>query len=72
MECVPPYSPNLNRATERLNLDSEQKIRSLILDSGFPKELWANALKLVVDVYDKTPKKALSGEIPYFKFIQRP
>ena len=44
----------------------------MIIDSGFPRELWAYALKFAVDVYNKTPKKALSGRIPYSEFLQRP
>lgn len=35
---VPPYTPNLNGTAERLNLDLQQKIRCLLIDSGFPKD----------------------------------
>ena len=69
---VPPYTPDLNGTAERLNLDLQRQIRSLIFDSGFPKDMWAWALRFAVNIRNKTPKKALGGKIPYIEFTERP
>lgn len=62
---APPYTPNLNGTAERFNLDIQQKIRSLLFDSGFPLQLWGYALNFAVNVYNKTPKRSLGYNIPY-------
>lgn len=69
---VPPYTPELNRTAERLNLNLQRQIRCLIIDSGFPREMWAWALKFVVDIHNKIPKKVLAGKIPYIEFLKKP
>lgn len=69
---VPPHTPNLNGTAERLNMDLQQKIRCLLIDSGFPKDFWAFALKFAIQIHNKTPKKAIDGKIPYTLFHERP
>jgi predicted RNA-binding protein with RPS1 domain len=69
---VPTYTPNLNGVAERLNLDLQQRIRSLLFDSGFPQEMWAYALQFAVDLYNRTPKKALNGKTPFISFLGKP
>lgn len=61
---VPPYTPNLNGTAERLNLELQQKIRCLLIDSGFPKDFWSFALQFAIQIHNKTPKKAIEGKIP--------
>ncbi|KAK9727525.1 GAG-pre-integrase domain [Popillia japonica] len=61
----PPYTPNLNGTAERFNLDIQQKIRSLLFDSGFPLQMWGYALNFAVNIYNKTPKRALGYKIPF-------
>lgn len=63
---------NLNGTAERLNLNLQQRVRSLIFDSGFSKEMWAYVLSFVIDLYDKTPKQILQGKSPYSLFHNRP
>jgi hypothetical protein len=70
---VPPHTPiNLNGTTERVNLDLQQKICCLLIDSGFPKDFWSFALQFAIQIYNKTPKKSIDGKIPYTMFHERP
>lgn len=52
LATVPAYISNVNGAAERLNRDLDEKIRCLLISSGFPKELWAYALRFAVDIYN--------------------
>lgn len=45
-------TPILDRSFERLNLDQQQRIRSLIFDRVNPKEMWTFALSFAVDLYN--------------------
>lgn len=38
-QTTPPYTSNLNGGAERFNRELQEKIHSLIFDSGFPKEM---------------------------------
>ncbi len=72
LNTVPSYTPNLNGTAERLNLSLQRIIRCLIFDLGFPKEMWAWALKFTVDIHNKIPKKILNGKSSHTEFLQKP
>jgi hypothetical protein len=40
---TPPYTPEQNGATERLNRTLMEKTRSMLADAGLPKKAWAEA-----------------------------
>ena len=69
---VPAYTPNLNGVSERLNYELQKKIRCLIFDSGFSKDMWSYALNYAVSILNRTPKKTLEGRIPYELFHEKP
>ncbi len=70
-EEIPPYTPSLNGTAERFMRELQEKVRSLILDSGYPKQMWAYALQFAITVYNKTPKSSINFRIPYELFHKR-
>lgn len=70
-EPAPPYTPELNGVAERLNRDILEKIRALLLDSGFPARLWTFALHYASYLYNRTPKSALDGHTPAFILLNK-
>ena len=71
-ETTPPGTPDLNGCAERFNLELQQKIRSLIFSSGFPKQMWAYALQFAINVYNKTPKSSIEYKIPFELMHDKP
>ena len=58
-EKLPPHTPNLGGCAERFNLELQEKMRSLLFDSGFPLQMWAYAQQFAGSVYNKTPHKSI-------------
>ena len=68
-----PYTPEQNGLIERTNLTLLNKIRSLINESNLSKELWPDALKASVYLYNRTPHSFLEYITPYEKrFNKKP
>ncbi len=61
----PAYTSNHNGTAERFNRDIQEKMRSLIIDAGFPKTMWAFALEFALKVYNNTPHRSIDFAIPY-------
>lgn len=50
-----PYTPEQNGAAERLNRTFMERVRALLLDSGLPKSLWAEAAVTVNYLRNRSP-----------------
>jgi hypothetical protein len=72
LDKSPPYTSDLNGTAERFNLEIQQKIRCVLFDSRFPLQMWAYALQFILTVYNRTPRKALRGKIPYEEMFRKP
>lgn len=51
-EKVLPYSSNLNGIAKRFNWELEEMMKTLIIDSGFPKTVQVFALYYVLPFYN--------------------
>ncbi len=71
-DFAPPKISNLNGTAERFNRELAIKIRSLIFDSGFPKQMWAYALQFALAVYNKTPKRSINFKTPFELLHKKP
>ena len=58
-------SPPSNRIAERCNGVIVEHVRAMLIDSGLPKFLWLEAMKLAMWVRNRTTTHALSGKTPY-------
>ncbi|GAQ93602.1 Ribonuclease H-like superfamily protein with integrase and polymerase domains [Klebsormidium nitens] len=71
-EKTAPYSAEQNGSAERLNRDFKEKTRAMLEDSGFAKELWAEAVvtanytrnRTPVSAHGRTPWEVFFGEKP--------
>ena len=60
-------------ACERVNLTIQQRIRSLLLDAGFPCVLWGQVAAAACWLYNRTPHSAVDFITPYeMLFAQKP
>lgn len=58
------YTPKQNGNAERLNLTLWQMIRTLMLDSKLPSELWGDIHMQVVHLYNHRPHSSLNNRTP--------
>ena len=62
------YSPRMNGVAERLNRTLLEGARTVLLDSGLPKHLWAEICNTVAYVKNRFPQRKLGHKTPYELF----
>jgi len=67
-EPTAPYSPEQNGRAERLNRTLQEKVRAMLIDSGLPRFLWAEALETAVYLHNRSPTSASATSTPYELF----
>jgi transposase InsO family protein len=74
-----PYTPQQNGVAERANRTVVEMARCMMIGSGLPDYLWAEAVNTAVhirnisitrSVENKTPQEAWSGKIPTVKYLK--
>lgn len=71
MEYVPANSPELNGLSERLNRTFQDKIRSMLLDSGMSSEFWGDVIMVATYLTNRSATEALNGRTPFEKWYHR-
>lgn len=64
IEYTRPYSPQQNGVAERLNRTLYNKARTILLESGLPKELWSEAIMCGAYQINRCPSMAINNQIP--------
>lgn len=59
-----PGTPEQNGVAERINQTLLDMTRCLLIESGVPKELWADAVVTASRIRNKCPSKAIEGKSP--------
>lgn len=59
-----PGTPEQNGVAERMNQTLLDMTRCLLIESGVPKELWADAVVTASRIRNKCPSKAIEGKSP--------
>lgn len=67
-EKSPPHTPELNGKSERLNRTLQEKVRTMMFDSGLPLKYWDLALAAATYVLNRTCHKGINYELPIRKF----
>ena len=62
-ELTVPYNPSQNGKVERMNRTIVEMARSMLIDSGLPKEFWAEAANTACFIFNRLPTS--TGRIPY-------
>ena len=62
--CNPNHKQH-NGIAERLNLDIEEKVRTLLLSSGMPLAFWGYAMKFALHVRNRFINSAIDYKTPY-------
>lgn len=65
------YTPQQNSVAERMNRTILDKVRCMFIDTKLPKYLWGEAVRSAVYQINRSPTKALNGEIPAMKYYGR-
>ncbi|CAF4951965.1 unnamed protein product [Pieris macdunnoughi] len=66
-----PYTPQQNGMSERKNRSLMDKARCLMLDANIPAKFWAEAVNTANYLINRSPARALKGNSPYEKWVQR-
>lgn len=67
-EFTSSYSPQQNGVAERMNRTLMDKVRAILLDSNFAKNMWGEALRYSNYTLNRSPTKALKGDVPAHVF----
>lgn len=66
---TPPYTPQRNGISERINQTLLNKVRCMIEETNLNKRFWGEAVTTATNLKNKSPTKALpSGKTPYEVF----
>ncbi len=64
-QTTEPFVSQHNGIVERVNRTIEERIRSLLTDSGFPLNFWNIAADASEYAYNRTPHSAIENKTPY-------
>lgn len=64
-ESSPPYTPQMNGVSERINRTLVEMIRSMLYDKNCPLQLWGEALRTATYLINLQPKKLLDMKTPF-------
>jgi len=64
-EETAPYTPEQNGVAERANRTICNRVRSILAETGLPKELWAELACTVVHLKNRSPTRSLKDKTPY-------
>src|SRR5271169_1936915 len=70
-EVTAPYHPDQNGVVERANRTIMGRVRAIIEDAKFPRELWDEIAKTVVYLKNRSPTAALNNLTPYEAWHKR-
>lgn len=62
---TPPYNPQMNGVAERMNQTLMDKARSLILQAGFDKSFWEDAVYMAAYITNRTQSYLVKEKTPY-------
>ena len=65
-----PGKPNMNGVAERRNRTLKEMVRAMMSHSTLPNSMWGEALKTVVHIINKVPKKSIK-KTPYELWTNR-
>lgn len=63
-ELTVPGTPQQNGVAERMNRTLLDMTRCLLIESGLPKTLWADALVTACYIRNKCPSSSIDGQVP--------
>ena len=63
-ELTVPDNPQQNGRAERVNLTILDRIRCMLIESGFSKSFWAEAAATAAYLINRYPKRCLGGKTP--------
>jgi hypothetical protein len=64
-----PYAPQQQGISERMNRTLTEMVRCMLVQSGLPKELWAEAFNTAAYLVNRIPDE--NGLSPYYKVFKR-
>lgn len=70
-QMTTPYSPQQVGVAERTHRSITEKARSLLAESSLPKAHWEDAFRVAVYLKNRSPHRALGGQIPYDRWCGR-
>ncbi|KAL1939017.1 hypothetical protein VTO73DRAFT_10277 [Trametes versicolor] len=65
LETTSPRTPEQNGIAERQNLSVFNRVRTVLIDSHLPLNLWGEAVNYIVYTKNRNPTAALGGRTPY-------
>lgn len=64
IEYTPPYTPQLNGVSERMNRTLCEKAKAMLAEAELPKFLWSEALRTAAYLTNRTATVAVAGKTP--------
>lgn len=68
-ELSATYTPQQNGVAEQLNRTLLDKTREMFVDTNLPKHLWGGAIRCAVYRLNRSPTRALHGELPAIIYL---